>query len=48
MLKKGLSLLGPSEAKSARLANNLGILKMMLKLKRDARKKARLILQGFR
>jgi hypothetical protein len=48
MLKRRLRLLGPSEAKSVRLANNLGRLRMILELKRDDRRKARLILQGFR
>ena len=41
-------MLGPSQAKSVRLANNLGRLRMILELKRDERRKARLILQGFR
>ena len=48
MLKRRLRLLGPSEAKSVRLTNNLGRLRMILELKRDQRRKARLILQGFR
>ena len=40
-------MLGPSEANSVRLTNNLGKLRMLLELKRDQRRKARLILQGF-
>ena len=48
MLTRRLRLLGPSESNSVRRESNLGKLRMLLELKRDGRKKARLILQGFR
>lgn len=48
MLKRRLRLLGPAEATRVSREYSLGKLRMLLELKRDGRKKARLILQGFR
>jgi hypothetical protein len=48
MLRRRLRLLGPAEATRVSREYSLGKLRMLLELKRDGRKKARLILQGFR
>ena len=48
MLRRRLRLLGPSEATRVSREYSPGKLRMLLELKRDGRKKARLILQGFR
>ena len=48
MLRRRLRLLGPAEATRVSREYSLGKLRMILELKRDGRKKARLILQGFR
>ena len=48
MLRCRLRLLGPAEATRVSREYSLGKLRMLLELKRDGRKKARLILQGFR
>ena len=49
MLRRGLiRLLGPAEATRVSKEYSLGKLRMLLELKRDGMKKARLILQGFR
>ena len=48
MLRRRLRMLGPAEATRVSREYNLGKLRMLLELKRDGRKKARLILQGFR
>ena len=48
MLRRRLRLLGPAEATRVSREYNLGKLRMLLELKRDGRKKARRILQGFR
>ena len=48
MLRRRLRLLGPAEATRMSREYSLGKLRMLLELKCDGRKKARLILQGFR
>ena len=48
MLRRRLRLLGPAEATRVSRECSLGKLRMLLELKRDGRRKARLILQGFR
>ena len=48
MLKRRLRLLGPAEATRVSGEYSLGKLRMLLELKRDGRKKARLILQGLK
>ena len=47
-LRRRLRLLGPDEATRVSKEYSLEKLRMLLELKRDCRKKARLILQGFR
>ena len=48
MLRRRLRLLGRSEATRVSREYSLGKLRMLLELKRDGRRKARLILHGFR
>ena len=48
MLRRRLRLLGPAEATRVSREYSLVKLRMLLELKRDDRKKARLVLQGFR
>ena len=48
MLRRRLRLLNPAEATRVSREYSLGKLRVLLELKRDGRKKARLLLQGFR